>query len=812
MTRLFTYWLLLCACVIAQPELTNTEATNIDQASERQAWREALELWTDDSPTFAGGTYTGDVLISGKLNVGNGAIDDTHIVNFVSQEDVVTEVMLHLEWNSPTPLAGDSNALLFSMYDSALNETEYSRFRSVIEDPTDGAEDGAMTVDVLNDGVLEQAVLFSHDEIIMNDNGADRNFIVKDNTTAEVLRITGGTGSIAMDTDTLFVDSANNRVGIGDSSPSEALEVANGSVLISQANAQLKFAPRSAQNITQYIKSDASDLLYIGDTTAGKWIAFGDGFAGGMRVDSGGLNIGTGNNIEFDSNSGTWNGSLFAGNQSFSGWIDAGGGIDAATGAFAVDAGTGNTTVANDLIVDTDTLFVDSANNRVGVGTASPSHSLTLGAADQIAFTPQSAQNITQLIYTDVYDYLNVGVTTAGKGVYVAGTTFNASGITLASADTLSFASNSGTWNGATIAGAQTFDDDATISSKLILDTNGGSGTEGIIAFDDGFGSPTLILQTAGDIITFQDGNNNGSYDAFETVYLNYSIGGGVLGLGGTDPFNAAVSVGTNFLYMGSGLTIYNPFTVAGQVEMTGQSASTDDSAMTRSLVDTDRWLTSSRIWSPSYAFAFANSGTGSQALATAGELVAALDSGTSNSGYGKARLARGLNNAPGYSGSGIYFNREIGISINMALVAASTETNVFRIIAGTGSGAPAAADSDPITDDGFGVEVRYDGTNTEWRVFGHNGTTLTTSAWTNLYAGNRLHPQMFAVYSNGSGTITAYNTTYGGNSYATISTTGGPTTTGASATAYASAECANSSTGTTSTRCKIYDVKFFTP
>ena len=584
MTRLLTYWLLLCVCVIAQPELTNTEATNIDQASERQAWREALELWTDDSPTFTGGTYTGNLLVSGKLNVGNGAIDDTHIVNFVSQEDVVTEVMLHLEWNSPTPLAGDSNALLFSMYDSALNETEYSRFRSVIEDPTDGSEDGAMTVDVLNDGVLEQAVLFSHDEIIMNDNGADRNFIVKDDDTNEVFRITGGNGSIAMDGSTLFVDSANNRVGIGTNTP------------------------------------------------------------------------------------------------------------------------------------------------------------------------------------------------TAGYALNVNG--------------------------------------NALLSGNLTLDTNGGSGTEGILAFDDGYGAPTLIQQIGGDIITFTDGNNNGSHDSGESFFLNYSIGGGVLGLGGTDAYSAAVSVGTNFLYMGSGLTIYNPFTVAGQVEMTGQSASTDDSAMTRSLVDTDRWLASSRIWSPSYTPAFANSGTGSLANTVAGELIAALDSGTSNSGYGKARLARGLNSAPGYSGAGIYFNREIGISLKTALVTASTETNVFRIIVGASieGSAPAAADSDPISDDGFGVEVRYDGTNTEWRVFGHNGTTLTASAWTDLYTGNRLYPQMFAVYSNGSGTITAYNTTYGGNSYTTISTTGGPTTTGASATSFVSAECVNASTGTTSTRCKIYDAKFFTP
>lgn len=191
---------------------------------------------------------------------------------------------------------------------------------------------------------------------------------------------------------------------------------------------------------------------------------------------------------------------------------------------------------------------------------------------------------------------------------------------------------------------------------------------------------------------------------------------------------------------------------------------------------------------------------------------MAQLDSGTSNSGYGKARLARGLNSSPGYSGSGIQFQREIGISLNIALVTSGTEVNVFRIIAGAGSGAPAVAGTDPISDDGFGVEVRYDGTNTEWRVFGHNGTTLTTSAWTNLYAGNRLYPQMFAVYSNASGNVTAYNTSNGGNTYTTITTTGGPTTGGASATAYASAECVNSASGTTSTRCKIYDVKFYTP
>ena len=158
--------------------------------------------------------------------------------------------------------------------------------------------------------------------------------------------------------------------------------------------------------------------------------------------------------------------------------------------------------------MDGSTLFVDSANNRVGIGTATPS---------------------------------------AGYALDVNG--------------------------------------NALLSGNLTLDTNGGSGTEGILVFDDGYGAPTLIQQIGGEIQTFVDGNNNGSHDSGETLFLTYSLGGGVLGLGGTDAYNSAVFVGSNFLYMGSGLTIYNPFTVAGQVEMTGQSASTDDSAMTKGLV-----------------------------------------------------------------------------------------------------------------------------------------------------------------------------------------------------------------------------------
>ena len=40
---------------------------------------------------------------------------------------------------------------------------------------------------------------------------------------------------------------------------------------------------------------------------------------------------------------------------------------------------TGNISTTGDLTVDTNTLYVNSTNNRVGIGTTSPSQALTIG-------------------------------------------------------------------------------------------------------------------------------------------------------------------------------------------------------------------------------------------------------------------------------------------------------------------------------------------------------------------------------------------------------------------------------------------------
>jgi hypothetical protein len=54
------------------------------------------------------------------------------------------------------------------------------------------------------------------------------------------------------------------------------------------------------------------------------------------------------------------------------------------TGAYT---GITNLTMSGDLSVDTNTLYVDSTNNRVGIGTSSPSKALEISGADNLTST-----------------------------------------------------------------------------------------------------------------------------------------------------------------------------------------------------------------------------------------------------------------------------------------------------------------------------------------------------------------------------------------------------------------------------------------
>ena len=358
------------------------------------------------------------------------------------------------------------------------------------------------------------------------------------------------------------------------------------------------------------------------------------------------------------------------------------------------------------------------------------------------------------------------------------------------------------------IGGAKTFSSNAVFSADLTVD--GAGPCLHVDSTNDNVGIGTTSPNSSYKLdVQNGDANFNGyvyatnlavGFNATVNGYLACSTfrdGGGSSQWGsesgGTFTFNGGVNIG-------------------GQAEASSQAASTDNSLMTRNLVDTDRWLNSARLWNPLVIPSFTKTGTGSVSQTSAGDAWVVLQSGTSNSGYGKAVIGRGLNSAPGLSGAGIYFSKPIGLSCNISKFAANDESNRIRIIVGTGTGAPAASGDDPISDDGFGVEIKRNATHTQWRVFAHNGTTLTATTFANLYSGTRLQPQTLAIYSNASGTITAYYGNYGADSFSTITTTGGPTGTGASATSRAAIEVANSSSGTATSKANVYSCKIYTP
>ena len=104
-------------------------------------------------------------------------------------------------------------------------------------------------------------------------------------------------GDMSVDTDTLYVDSANNRVGVGTAAPGELLDV-SGNIRAFGANSRVMFGPDGFEASIKYA-TDAS--LQIASRT-GEPITFTNGTDGteAARIDAGDFRIGN--------TSGTWPG------------------------------------------------------------------------------------------------------------------------------------------------------------------------------------------------------------------------------------------------------------------------------------------------------------------------------------------------------------------------------------------------------------------------------------------------------------------------------------------------------------------------
>jgi len=311
------------------------------------------------------------------------------------------------------------------------------------------------------------------------------------------------------------------------------------------------------------------------------------------------------------------------------------------------------------------------------------------------------------------------------------------------------FSVNTGTWNGSTITGDQTLSGDVT----MLGDLTGGNGLIHADVADAAVGVNTTSV-TAGHV--FEVKGSLGSFlvnDAGNTIDMTrpglnyiratnaagslYFQQGGVTQLAMQSTgllLNANTEINGSFDIDGGsltfqdngaswdGATIAGDQTFSGQVELTGQSASTDDSAMTRKLSRNDFLLQSFN----EYAFHEGAKGLldgGDSGTTGAQSSINTTRSGTAAGGWARVVLAQDPISSAGSQRASIPM--AFAVVANFDVNPSATGVNRVRIyMGGNSSGAPPLADVDPLPGGyGFGCEFYWDTTNSrkEVRLFAHD-------------------------------------------------------------------------------------------
>jgi hypothetical protein len=212
-----------------------------------------------------------------------------------------------------------------------------------------------------------------------------------------------------------------------------------------------------------------------------------------------------------------------------------------------------------------------------------------------------------------------------------------------------------------------------------------------------------------------------------------------------------------------SNVTASGTLTATGNATLNGSdnlmpnatTASSGASLMTRELTD-DNPLWALGSVRPMGAYAFGNSGSPATAVEAVTRGGAFLATGANTNGYGRASLYQGINDAPLLSGQGIRFTQSITAS---AILSTVPRTNgVVRLIVGGNGGVPAAADADALAVRGFGVEFAVDPSGFKMRLFAHNGTSYTNSAYSAGIANSSAPPQHVIISSQTNGVISLYH------------------------------------------------------
>jgi hypothetical protein len=275
------------------------------------------------------------------------------------------------------------------------------------------------------------------------------------------------TGNTAIDTNTLFVDSTGNQVGIGKVRPNATLDVV-GTV-----------------NATSWINATSikADALFVGANAV--WHSSNDGSGSGLDAD-----LLDGNNSNFFTDA----------NNMSTGTLPTG----RVSGAYTGITGVGtlaDLTVTGNTAIDTNTLFVDSVGNQVGIGKVRPNVAL-----DVVGSINATSKIITSNIVTDV-------VTLNGNTNWHSGNDGSGSGLDadLLDGNDSSFYQNSTNQNAGTLPSGRISGSYTGITDVGTLNTLGVTGNTSV-------DSTTFFVDSVGNKIGVGKTQPNATVDIIGTV------------------------------------------------------------------------------------------------------------------------------------------------------------------------------------------------------------------------------------------------------------------------------------------------------